>query len=1017
MSTTNQKNSFVSIAEQVALLSKNSIETLSKLNDIVSSQASAVSIKYIDENGVESFYSLPTTGYLKKEIDLANTNIKRLSTFQDKSTYIIDGESTKKLYQIDLNREPEQIGTINNVSQFIPVNNWFFESLSSPLLTVELDLTDLIEDDVTKILSRRYVVNFTRDSEGNLTQKGLDSLNDFKSKFLNRNDVDINEFVSWMNNSTNTGVVGNNNPEAQVYDEQIFTFEYNQLADYGVFSVLKQEVDSLNKKLWYHVNTITYFDNTGKSKTLSVGDQLILNKTNSTTRYVIHEVNTSASNYRLLLERVEGYDPVPTSINALKYYSGVKLDKKVKISIGFDEYNVVFLKSINGSNNIISTLWSKGLTFYSNDLKLASDSTVNLSTYYLDAVFDYGALLKDLIKKNIPSDVGLTPNVPVLDSDNFKVVQINKHITDTSDTQKLRDLHSQKNSVKTQVDQLNESISLKQKELQRKQYKTVAERSQAENELTKLNAQLDNASKLLNSITTQITSSNIDTTASPKYAIRGFWEFPESRKVDGYRDQEVVQFKIQYRYSSKSGTENTTEGYQLKSTNSNTTQTAYYSNWVQVLSDARQRYYDETTQEWLWKIEDVSDADTPNINQLNISITKGEKVEIRVKSISEVGWPTSNIESEWSDTLTVEFPDELGSILDSNDFILQEATNDSLKIEFEGTLDSKGYTQHVSESFTANQTYFAHKDTSIQTSFVDENLNSLSLYDYLKKITDKINSLEEIVAKANGILQVLVYNNDDYVEVSNGATIQYSLNIESYATPSGTSRSYLNNIYLIGDYFIKINNLATNNSLGLLSDRLYQSGGTNSFRMTDNLPPIVDNNNNCIKQKDNQYIWVSDFDNNTNIYDNTGIPLNGNGDTVIASALSGDTKNVGLPDGYLGGTGSLNSYFNLIDNVNWKSFSSLSFLSTVHLSISDINSLVESGQEKIKYILPNQNITLPINIYSKLVGNDFDVVTYTSSSTIRTHTKKLKIFIETNNLNRPFEFCLVFNISNIKKVN
>jgi hypothetical protein len=33
--------------------------------------------------------------------------------------------------------------------------------------------------------------------------------------------------------------------------------------------------------------------------------------------------------------------------------------------------------------------------------------------------------------------------------------------------------------------------------------------------------------------------------------------------------------------------------------------------------------------------------DLPNINQLDISIQSNEKIDIRIKSISEVGWPDS----------------------------------------------------------------------------------------------------------------------------------------------------------------------------------------------------------------------------------------------------------------------------------------------------------------------------------------------------------------------------------------
>jgi len=1016
MAENQQRNSMVSALEQVALLNKNSIEVLNKLTDVVSSQSSSVQINFIDEKGIQNTYTLPTVGYLKQQIDIANNSLNRMAQFGDKSAYMVDGNATKKVYQMDLNREPNQVGDVTKVSQFSPVNNWFFESLMNPLISVDIDLSSLIDDDVNKVLSRRYIVQFVKNYDGSLTQAGQTSFDDFNSKFMNRNNINISEFEDWFNNATNTGVVGNNNPNYQSYDEQIFNLDYNELNDYGLFSVMKQELDSINNKLYYHLNSLTYFDLSGTTKTLKTGDELILNRKNSTTRYSIVEVNTKASNYRVILERVEGYDPVPTGTNTLKFYSGVKLSKIISVTVGFNEYNIVFLKAINGSNNIISTLWSRGVSYYTNDLKLVSDSTVNLSKYYLDVVYDYGNVLKDLVKKQIPSNVGLVPFAPSLVTDNFKVVQINQHITETEDTNKVRDLHSQKTQVKSQIDQLNEAIGLKNKEIQRTQYKTVAEKSKAENELNKLNSQLDNASKLLNSITKQITSSNIDTTIEPMFRLRGFWDIPAPQVVEGYRDQEVVQFEIQYRYSSKSGKENTTQGYSLVSSTGTTQQTGYFSNWVKLMSDVRKRYYDEATQEWKWKIEDVSDADTPNINQLDIPIQKGEKVDVRVKSVSEVGWPDALLESEWSTILTQEFPDELNSVLNSNDFILKAAADDSLKLELEGTLDAKGYTKHISDSFIVNQQYFAHTDKTIQTSFSDANGNSLSLYDYLITLTNKINALEEIVSKSKGEMQVLVFRNTEEFRVDNGANLSFTVECEDYGKLSGsTPREFLNSVYIVGDFYIRIDNIATKSQLGLLSDRLFVNTGatsvnkavSNTFYLTDNLVAVVDKGNICRTQFDNQFIWFSDTDASVNLYNKNGVPLC-SGSVGTPAALSG-TTNIGLdiPSVY-----ENDSPMSIIDGLNWNGYSASHFLTTIHPVIDNVNDLVETGTEKTKYIDAQSSLIIPINIYFKFDGSSGATINL-SSSTMATIsvTKKLKLFIETNSSSRPFEFVLSFTLN------
>ena len=134
---------------------------------------------------------------------------------------------------------------------------------------------------------------------------------------------------------------------------------------------------------------------------------------------------------------------------------------------------------------------------------------------------------------------------------------------------------------------------------------------------------------------------------------------PEAVATRGTKPQEVVQFRVQYRYVSKDGRENPIETYQVDGEQTK----AAFSNWNEYKTDARKRGYDKATGEYFWQIEDVESAETPNINQIDIAIQSNETVELRIKSISEVGWPESPVESEWSEILKVDFPDDLNNVL------------------------------------------------------------------------------------------------------------------------------------------------------------------------------------------------------------------------------------------------------------------------------------------------------------------------------------------------------------------
>jgi hypothetical protein len=1041
----NQKNTFVSLAEQIALLNKNSVEVMTKLNDVVTNRNSVVSVNLVNDDGTMSTYQFPTVGQLKNELDIANRNIQKLAGLADSTAYVSDGTTVRKVFVDDLNREPEPLDVLGNVTRFVSVNNSFFESLSNPMLAVRIDLTDKIDRMVSKVLSRRYIISFQKDNNGEYTTDGLSSIQDFENKFLNKSNVSIDDLESWYNNPKNYGVF----KEDQPYDEQVFDLEFDELEYYGVFDVVGVDNDTINKKMWYVLGSLTYYDFSGNTKQLAIGDELIINKKNSSTKWRIKEISTAKSNFRVILDRIEGMDPVPVLLRSLKIYSPEVTSKTIKVSIGYDEYNVIFAKPINTDSNIVSSTWSYGTCFFTNDLVLDTNDTVSMTKYYSESVLDYGALLKDMITKNIPSKYGIDPNVPVLDSSNFKVVQINKHLTDSANSTKIKELHSQKTSVKSQLEQLADAITEKTKEISTKKYKSVSDKQASQNQLDSLITQQNSLTKLYTSIVNQISSENNgNNEESPKFRVRGFWSFPEPVVVNTAGQQikqEVVQFKYQYRYSAKGGSEPTTEGFELNLTETfydtttstgnisdqtkafknpsistkDSVVTGYFSNWNQKVTDARQRDYNKALGLWTWNIENVSDANTPNINQIDIPIQPNEKVEIRIKSISEVGWPNSPIESEWSDVLTIEFPDDLEQVGNENVLIFNEAKNEQVYTQIENKFNSKGLSTHLQQSYNFNDLYVAHTDVNLGTSFKDSSGNVIMLSDYLKSLTDRIKTLEEVILRAKGELIVKLFKNSTETKIDNGAFVNVTLNCEDYATLyGGTSRKYYNSIYSVDDYYLQFENISLGSQLGLLSYRNYVPtlDGDNRFYnptyAKGSLACYVDSEDYLNVQQDNQFLWIQDTSGTKQIY-NSGntVPFDS---SSLGKVLYSKTWNVGMT----GNTSGEYSSINVFDDVDWNSITwsadsdyQIDFPVTVHPYIDDITNYVYSEKSGVKLIEPDSKFTLPIKIFFKLSGGTSESVTYPSTLSSSPYvTRRLRIFVEPENLSRAFEFELIFKI-------
>lgn len=1019
MGTTPQKNSFVTLAEQVSLLNNNAVEIITKMHDVVNSESTVVSVKQTDSNGIDYTYSLPSVGKLQADITELNNNVKRLAGLNDNNVHIINGKSTKKIYLSDLNREPNRIDSIDNITTFNQTNNWFFESLMNPILSIKFDLTNKVGNDVDGVISRRYIVKFEKNKNG-FTQNGLIAKNSFVSKFVNKTNINLNDFISWHTNPTNTGTLNYLTPQ---YDEQYFNFDYQEISDYGLFSIEKQETDKINNKMWYHIYPYRYVSSSGQEKTLKVNDELMLNKQDSVTRYKIIETSSASSNFRIRVERIEGFDPIPTGTNVLRYYGVPVVKKTVNISVGFDEYLVIFMKPTNSRNKIKGSLFSQGVGLYTNDLTLDTDSNVSMSQFYMDTVYDYGTLIKDLIKKQIPSEVAVVPDAPTLLNDNFKVVQINKHLTDTEDTKLINELHSQKNNLKTKLEQINNAIIQKNQDLSVKKYASVSERDKDVAELAKLIKDQETYTTNYYSITTQLKSkTDIINKVDPKFRIRGFWDIPAAKVQGGYRDQEVIQFRIQYRYSAKNGTENQTEGYELVTSQSaNQTKTGYFSNWNEIKTDLRKRSYNEATGEWFWEVEEVSNPDTVNINQLDIAINAGEKIDIRIKSISEVGYPDSIVESPWSNIITLEFPENLNSVMNSNDFVLKQAEQDNIKTEFELTLNSKGLSKHVQDAFYINESYIAHPDDKIVTNYKDLQGNTYNLRQYLEFLTNKIASLESIIYSAKGVLKISVFDGNNEIEVKNNSEVTISVILQNHAK-SADGIIYENNLYKISDYYIKIENLSSTSALKFLVTDSYIYGTKGTVVRQNNtrdLVSLVDNNGNLLKQVDGQWLYFCDTLNNSDLY--LGDLTDSSGTTFINSVVN-PYRNIGLSHLFENPSkiktssrpitglmyGGVNEWFTKPDGL---------LGTTILPVIKSINELIPSSKTSLE-ISNVEDIKIPLNLYFVLKThktnsiNDTNKTVNINSLIYTEHSKSIRVRMNPTTLSTPFDFVVNFNIQN-----
>ena len=1039
------QSSFPKVADQVISFNKNIVDILSKINSLATTTESSVNVQIFDEEGVLRNFTLPSFTSLKAEIDRLNNNINSLYSIDAAGSLIQTSNQNKfkKIITVDLNREPVPISSLGSIDNFKTKTNWFFDSLLDPMLSVEIDLSGKIEDNVRKCQVRRYIVEFAKNIDGNLTPLGQSALNSFNELFRGNPNIVFSEFENW--HQTTPGIIEPLNPR---FDEDVFDLEPNNVLYDGEFSVLRIQEDRINRKLWYVLNTLDYIVvESTEVKQLAIGDEVIVNSEKTSTRYKVIEVSTAESNPRVRFERVEGIEPIPVGIGTLKIYSPIIYTKKVRISIGYNERNIIFIKPINTESHLVAKKWSLGTGFYTNDLRLSSGSDSNglsMEQFYIDYVYDYGEVLQDLVAKKVPNKLAGTPNSPTLNPENFKVVQINKHLTDTPDANLIKQKHNYQLNLKSEIKQIEEAILDRNKRLKITKFKSESAKKKSTLEIEDLTNKKESRSKLLASVTQEIIdiSRNPATKVEPKFRLRGFWSIPEAVITRGTKPQEIVQFRVQYRYVSKDGRETPIEQYNVDSTE----EQAAFSNWNEFKTDARKRQYDPSTGEYFWQIEDIESADTPNINQIDIAIQQGERVEFRIKSISEVGWPESPVESEWSETLDVEFPDDLNNVLNENDFILQEATKEDLIVNMNSELSARGLDEHLSDAITINSKTFHHDSNKILSGFKDENGVSLDLFQYLRGLEDRIRGLEERIRRSKGELEVIILRNNQEFIVSNGSETIFNIECEDYLQPfTGqgvpTGRVYENSIYVIKDFVLKVKNKATESPLGLLSGRtyiqnpdVYNTSAPQTFWINEQDELLTsDITGQTLTQLNNQFIWMANYDSielNTvsKLTENIGNGFNNSNSNSISNILSSTEYNIGYNEtsllSFVGNNKSMLDPSKWIDDTISVS-STTKLLTTIHPVVKDLESIVETNSDKVKVVNTgdNNSVIIPLNIYFKmnsldtnLSGLNYQYINLNNSNKTIKHIKKLKFFLENEAENRPFTFTIKFNINRNKVI-
>lgn len=567
-----------------------------------------------------------------------------------------------------------------------------------------------------------------------------------------------------------------------------------------------------------YMNSLKYrlFDETIEVD-LKVGDQLVTFEGNAKLEITKLESNTNTITARVmygeflnLVESTTNDHAAISSLSKLKFFSPVDFnnDKSIKVPLEEDQYVFVAVAALNDRMNVQSA-WGSGLMLNTYELTSIANDELHFNDYYKqnvknvgDILFEITSMMSNAITKYTKDEyIDFTTLRPVINTSDVIVTQINKHLNDSKAIQNIRALYSQKKEYQSQLTELQteieginailNSVSFDDTNGMRTTYTTrLTELANKKNELSAV------ISKLLNDIATSANNSEVPI-ENAKYRIRGFFDYKEFLNKNGkdYLTDHVKGIRVQYRYKNV----NLAQGSAMTINDK-----FIFSDWNDMHCFDRMMVpsYDSG---YRFKMQDNNDAvNEPSFNQIDIPISQGETVDIRLKLVYDFGYPFIYTTSSWSPIINIEFPDEFLKDVKITD-IINENNNEIESNKFNNILKNEGIPDHMSDRITDQDIVYYHKPENIASGFYTPERRIIPLKDKLSAIDNALAELREevfnssiLTSNGTSALTVSIKHGDSNIDLHPLQTNDIS--VESYGIIAGHSINADNDYVYNGIY-------------------------------------------------------------------------------------------------------------------------------------------------------------------------------------------------------------------------
>ena len=786
---------------------------------------SKITAELIDENNNTKKIEVNSFLQLQQEINRIDNNFKSLIT---QPSYILDSDGTLSKYE----------KTTFLTAEYL--DNFYFDGSKCIV-----DKESMIEDFVYPTIKLPIAIN-----------------NNFLTSEIYCKVYDISS--GWSNIPESTKEINllylNENGKITYKDyTRSLKVEKQKVKYYGKFNIEKVGSTNITNTFNVILDKLKYtsINNLGDNINLKIGDILV--SATGMSKYQIKDLDTF--NRIVTIVRIAGNETPKVGINQLFFNEILETNQNiVNIPIKPNQKLIIFLSVENPK---VIGYPSVGIKIDTEEFMVDHDGqTFTIDEYFQKYVTNFSQYLTTLMSdSSIPYSLGVVPDTPILNKANFRVVQINKHLLDQQTQNDITDLNKKKQLIQNDIDAKQILIDQTQGELDSQKFNSLEEKTYRLNRIQLLRTEINTLKANLLSVARDIDNNaskyNIKN-SKPKYKVIGFWDIQEALYSPVTPPQHIIKYEVQYRYLRKDVDINEATTYKMISNGKEIT--VAFSNWIELNTRCLSKVKG-VDGNFVWETNILDSVDNININQCSISINEGESIEIKVRAVTEAGYPISPMKSDWSEVLRIDFPDSLkNSSLQAT--VIQNET-DLRKAEFNAILQNTGLLNHISGTIQEAEKTFYHSAKDIASGQFTQEQKNIPLDECIKNIIQEINILKATDINDNITISFIDFNGESYI-IKNNTTLEifagnYTDNFEltdsSHYGDIITKRGYIkiknnNKIPVELNSLIPRNTINNNETFSLPIDSIY-----------NNVPVLFENNlKNISKQITKQIIYFRNID-------------------------------------------------------------------------------------------------------------------------------------------------------------